>query len=158
VNICFLEWLSVSRNMLFWGFLTGSCIFFNLGVQIFLQSQSFWVDGVEVWGCGTWYAICEKFLHFGSKMNPWTWARVDEPGSRVEGGEPVLCDFLPLRISSELALHLLFSVATYVSLHFFCPFNSLCPFIIIIITFGFVKPSWKFPIDFLKLIRLCWCF
>jgi hypothetical protein len=26
-------------------------------------------------------------------MNPWTWVGVDEPGSRVEGGEPVLCDY-----------------------------------------------------------------
>jgi hypothetical protein len=26
-------------------------------------------------------------------MNPWTQVGVDEPGSRVEGGEPVLCDY-----------------------------------------------------------------
>jgi hypothetical protein len=26
-------------------------------------------------------------------MNPWTWVGVDEPGSRVEGGEPVLCNY-----------------------------------------------------------------
>jgi hypothetical protein len=26
-------------------------------------------------------------------MNPWTRVGVDEPGSRVEGGEPVLCDY-----------------------------------------------------------------
>ena len=25
-------------------------------------------------------------------MNPWTWVEVDEPKSRVDGGEPVLCD------------------------------------------------------------------
>jgi hypothetical protein len=28
-------------------------------------------------------------------MNLWTWVGVDEPGSRVEGGEPVLCDYAP---------------------------------------------------------------
>jgi hypothetical protein len=26
-------------------------------------------------------------------MNPWTRVGVDEPGSRVEGGEPVFCDY-----------------------------------------------------------------
>jgi hypothetical protein len=26
-------------------------------------------------------------------MNPWTQVGVDEPGSRVEGDEPVLCDY-----------------------------------------------------------------
>jgi hypothetical protein len=26
-------------------------------------------------------------------MNPWIRVEVDEPGSRVEGGEPVLCDY-----------------------------------------------------------------
>jgi hypothetical protein len=26
-------------------------------------------------------------------MNPWTRVGVDEPGSRVEGDEPVLCDY-----------------------------------------------------------------
>jgi hypothetical protein len=26
-------------------------------------------------------------------MNPWTRVGVDEPRSRVEGGEPVLCDY-----------------------------------------------------------------
>jgi hypothetical protein len=26
-------------------------------------------------------------------MNPWTRVGVDEPESRVEGGEPVLCDY-----------------------------------------------------------------
>jgi hypothetical protein len=28
-------------------------------------------------------------------MNPWTRVKVDEPRSRVEGGEPVLCDYAP---------------------------------------------------------------
>jgi hypothetical protein len=27
-------------------------------------------------------------------MNPWTRVGVDEPGSRVEGGEPILCDYV----------------------------------------------------------------
>ena len=54
----------------------------------------FWVDGVQVWGRDTWYATRERFLHFESKMNPWTWVGVDEPRSRVEDGKPVLCDYM----------------------------------------------------------------
>jgi hypothetical protein len=46
-------------------------------------------------GRGTWYATRERFLHFGSKINPWIWIGVDEPGSRVEGGEPILRDYEP---------------------------------------------------------------
>jgi hypothetical protein len=37
--------------------------------------------------------LIARDLHFESKMNLWTRVGVDEPGSRVEGGEPVLCDY-----------------------------------------------------------------
>ena len=35
-------------------------------------------------------------------MNPWTWVGVDEPGSRVEGDEPVLRDYDAEKYEVEL--------------------------------------------------------
>jgi hypothetical protein len=44
---------------------------------------------------GTLFGFWKRFLHFGSKMNPQTRVRVNEPRSRVEGIGPVLCDYYP---------------------------------------------------------------
>jgi hypothetical protein len=35
-------------------------------------------------------------------MNPWIRVGVDEPGSRVEGGEPVLCDYGSISVWIDL--------------------------------------------------------
>lgn len=45
-------------------------------------------------GYGTWHATWKRFLHFGSKMNPQIWVGANESGLRVEGIEPVLCDYI----------------------------------------------------------------
>jgi hypothetical protein len=38
-------------------------------------------------------------------MNPWTRIKVDEPRSKVEGGEPVLCDYAPKQATIQTHLN-----------------------------------------------------